>query len=459
MGRPLAFALAVVGILLAVALLDRGRELNPPSASLPAATPTEEMEPLEPSTTAAAGDGSLLDCLSSVAAPGSVPASPPLTPRGVDEIADRVERLRRLRFDGAVDVRLLTADEINREVSSLIDEGSHPGLIRRQGEALELLGAIPPGADLLGLTRRALDSQVLGLFVPETQELLVARSGEAGAIEAITVAHELEHALAYDALGLPLADRPRPGRGDRDLAALALVEGDATLAMSLYAVRYIPAGEQLALLGDPALSSGQSELDELPYIIQAQLIFPYEAGLAYACERYSKGGWEAVDRAYANPPRSTAELLDPAAGPVRTTEPAPIPALGSPWRRTLADEIGAAELSWLFEAPGDDPGAAIPDAAGSASDWRGGSIALWQRGNERALGVSLAERPGGSLCEAIVAWYGAANPNATLSRGDDETTTFSDSDRFATIGCAEGGVRLGIAPEPESAQRLATASR
>lgn len=453
MGRPLAFALAVVGTILVVALLDRGRERNPSSARPLAAMPSE------PSIDAVGGGGapnrSLLDCLSSVAPAGSVPASPPLTARGVEEIADRVERLRRLRFDGPVDVRFLTAEEINRQVSGLIDEGSDPELIRSRGEALELLGAIPPGAGLLGLTRRALDSQVLGLFVPETQELLVTRSGEAGAIEAITVAHELEHALADDALGLPLADRPRPGRGDRDLAALALVEGDATLAMSLYAGRYVPAGEQLSLLGDPAVSSGQSELEELPHIIQAQLIFPYEAGLGYVCELYSNGGWKAVDRAYANPPGSTAELLDPAAGPVRTSEPEPIPALGPPWRRTLADQIGAAELSWLFEAPGDDPDAAIPDAAGSASDWRGGSIALWQQGDERALGVSLAERPGGSLCEAIVAWYGAANPAARLSRGDDGTTTFSDSHRFATIGCAEGGVRLGIGPDPESAQRLA----
>lgn len=461
MGRPFVVALILVGALVGLALLDGGRERSAAEAPLAgaAATPPEPQErlpvdePDEPSDVTTIG-GDLVGCLASISPPGTTPDSPPLTPSGVDEIADRVERLRELRFSGPLDVSFLDPRGIDRRVSGLVRKGSDQKLLADQGRVLELLGALPPGSDLLDLASDALDSQVLGLFVPETKELLVSKSGKPGAIETITLAHELEHALADDALGLPVPQRTRPGRGDRDLAALSLVEGDATLAMSLYAVRFISATEQLALLGDPALSTGEKGLAKLPYVIQAQLIFPYEAGLGFVCELYSKGGWAAVDRAYANPPRSTAELLDPAAGPVRVEDPAPVGRLASPWRRTLADGIGAAELSWLFEAPGDDPGAAIPEPVDAAADWRGGEVELWRNGDGSAVGISLSERAGGSLCGAMVAWYGAAFPSSALS-GDGSTTTFEGPDGFATIACAPGSVRLGIGPDAEVTSTLA----
>lgn len=455
MGRPFAVALVLVGALIGLALLDGGRERTAARAPLAGAPPEpQERLPLDEADDASALGGGLVDCLSSISPPGSTPDSPPLTPSGVGEIAERVERLRELRFTGPIDVTFLDPSGINRRVSGLVRQGTDPQLLADQGQVLELLGALPPGSDLLDLVSESLDSQVLGLFVPETKELLVSKSGKPGAIEAITLAHELEHALADDALGLPVPERSRRGRGDRDLAALSLVEGDASLAMSLYAVRFIAASEQIALLGDPTLAAGQEGLEKLPYVIQAQLIFPYEAGLGYVCELYSRGGWDAVDRAYANPPRSTAELLDPAAGPIRVEDPAPVGRLTSPWRRALADGIGAAELSWLFEAPGDDPGAAIPDPAGAAADWRGGEVELWRNGEEAAVGISLSERPGGSLCGAMIAWYGAAFPGASLS-ADGAATTFEGPDGSATIACSPGGVRLGIGPDPEAAAALA----
>lgn len=455
MGRSLGLVLALVAVLVGTALLDGDRERSPLEASLGGAMTEPASEPLETTGDASFGGSGLVDCVSDLGVPSaSVPPSPPLTPRGVETIADRVERLRRLRFAGPVDVTFLDRAGIDRRISALIDQGADPDLVRSQGEILELLGAIPPGSDLLELTTQALDSQVLGLFVPETQELLVSKSGDAGVIEAITLAHELEHALAYDALGLPVQTEARRGRGDRDLAGLALVEGDATLTMQAYALRYVDAADQLSLLGDPALSSGQGQLEKLPYILQAQLIFPYDAGLAYVCERFSKGGWAAVDRAYADPPRSTAELLDPAAGPIRPADPEPIPPLPAPWDRAYADQIGAAELSWLYEAPGDDPGLALPDAAGTAADWRGGAIELWTDGPRRALGVSLAQRAGGQLCPATIAWYGAARPAASLSR-DGSLTLFVEPDQAAAISCTETGMGLGIGPDPAAARRLA----
>lgn len=454
MGRSLSFVIAVVAAVMAVALLDRDREIEPLSAQFA----YEEPVAAEPADLGGgAGDfggGSLTECIASVGAPDSTPESlPELTPAGVQETAERVEELRELRFEDPVDVRFLTPAEMSNEISSVIDEEADPDELRWEGEALELLGAIPPGSDLLELSRQALDSQVLGLYVPETKELLAVKAGKAGAIEALTVAHEIDHALTDDTLGLPLPKRVRRGHGDEDLAGQALAEGDATLLMSIYALRHIPI-EDLGLLDDPSLAAGEDALDDLPYVLQAQLLFPYDAGVEYVCGLFLEGGWEAVDRAYADPPDSTVELLDPAVGAVELADPPPLSDLPPPWRRTLSDQIGAAELSWLFEAPGDDVEAAIPDPGGAAADWRGGAIELWARNADRALAMSFAQSADGSLCEALIAWYAAANPDSELSR-EGTTTSFAEPGRFAAIDCAETQIRLGIAPDDVTAQSLA----
>ena len=454
--RSLALVLAIVAGLAGVALLDRGREpegTDPALALAPA--------PAEPAAPAiAGGDGlsidssSLLSCLgSAVQETGDVPPSPPLSERGVEEISQRIERLRELRFDGQVDAEFLDDEEMDRRISALLDRDYPAALARRQAAVLELLGAIPPGSDLLELTRTALSAQVVGLFVPETEELLVSSSGKAGALEQITLAHELEHALAHDALSFPLPERTRAGSSDSDLAALALIEGDATLTMELYALRYVELEEQLSLLDDPSAAAGDRQLAELPHFLRRQLLFPYEAGLEFVCDRYGDGGWDAVDDAYADPPSSTAELLD---GSGRAFDPARIEPRGSlppPWRRTLTDQIGAAELSWLFAAPGDDPAAALPDPEGAAADWRGGAFSLWQDGSSSALEIALASRHGGDLCGATVAFYGSAFPEAELRRRGAEERIGAPG-QSASIVCDDVGVRFGIGPDEATATAL-----
>lgn len=459
MGRSLISVLAVVGLVVGLGLIDRNREPEPPAPSIASGSnppPAASDGTSDASGSLGLGDTSyLVSCLgSALSEAGDVPPSPPLSSRGVEEIAKRIERLRELRFDGPLDVAFLADEGIDRRISELVDRDYPARLADRQTTVLELLGAIPPGSDLLELTQTVLASQVVGLFVPETEELLVSSSGEAGALEEITLAHELQHALAFDALGLPIPERTRAGRSDRDLAALALIEGDATLTMELYALRYVELSEQLSLLDDPAATVGEEELEALPHILQRRLLFPYEAGLEFVCSRYERGGWEAVDRAYDDPPASTAELLDPLAGPVRTGEPPEPGSPGPPWRRTLADQLGAAELSWLFEAPGGRTAVALPDPEGAAADWRGGRFELWQDGEAAALGISLAERPGGDLCGAVISWYGASFPDAALSQGGEAAALFEEPGQSAAIACAPEAVTLGIGPDPATASSL-----
>ena len=100
---------------------------------------------------------------------------------------------------------------------------------------LKVLGLLPAGASLEDLYISLLSGVVAGLYNPKDKKLyVVSRSGGLGPSEKSTFAHEYTHALQdqnFDLAGLQL---DAPGQGDRGMARLALVEGDATLVMTLW---------------------------------------------------------------------------------------------------------------------------------------------------------------------------------------------------------------------------------
>jgi hypothetical protein len=299
---------------------------------------------------------------------------------------------------------------------------------------------------------------VAGFYDPQTGELVVRQAGDELSVnDRIVLAHELDHALTDQALDLPLPDDLRAGREDADLAATALVEGDATLLMQRYAAT-LSFEDQLGALDPTALLDAiqaETDLAELPPYLQSELRFPYEAGLSYVCELYAAGGWEAVNGAYRDPPESSLEILSP--------EPAPPPPevvnaaglLLEPWERVTSFQLGAAQLLWLFEAPGGDPADGLENARTVVEDWTGGGLELWRRGPDSTVGVAIADRPGGpSLCEAVAEWY-------KRSFDDDEHPSapryevVADGPRQdAVVSCAGGEVRLGIAPDLRTARAM-----
>ena len=237
----------------------------------------------------------LLGCLAGDARPGRDAHEPPT---GEDELIESVSRevesLRELRFDKPVDASFLTPAELRRRVSRLLDAELPREAVAEEGQILELLGAIPPGSDLYELEEQALGSQVIGLYVPKLRELLVRSSGDPGPVELMTLAHELEHALADQRFGLRDVEATEAA-ADRALAYVSVVEGDATLTMMRYAIAAIGAGE-LNSLGQQGVPGSERQFDRLPDYLQRSLLFPYFGGLQLVCARWLEGGWRAVDR-------------------------------------------------------------------------------------------------------------------------------------------------------------------
>ncbi|MGH9178931.1 MAG: hypothetical protein ACRD0N_10310 [Acidimicrobiales bacterium] len=376
------------------------------------------------------------------------------------EVAAVVERLRGLRFRDLPDPVYLSQDDLAQRVRDLSVAEVPPGSLEADSRALVALGVLPPGSDLREILLESVGEMVAGFYDPDTRELVVLRTGQ-GRLDGFTrtvLAHELDHALTDQVHGLPPLDAtPPPGEEDKLLAGAALVEGDATLLMQQYLVGHVPFVEQVRALS--AALGGEVDVAALPYQLQRELAFPYLEGLEFACNLHARGGWAAVDRAYRVLPTTTAQVLFPdryraGEGAVDARDPG---AAGASWEPAPTMSLGAAQLQWLFEAPGGDPDRSLDDPLGRAAAWAGGELRVWADGERTALGVALVQRAGERpLCASMASWYAAAFPDArAVDRREGEELAFDGASQDAVVRCAGTEVRLGIAPDLATARALA----
>lgn len=392
-------------------------------------------------------------------------ASPSPSPAPAETLAQQLERVQRivadvreLEFTADPEVTVVTPRELAAQVEEQV-AGYTPDEADLDRRILELLGAIPAGTDLRGLLVTALSEQVAGYYDPATGDLVVGAadpSVRVGRIEEITLAHELQHALADQRLGLPELDIE--GDDDAVLARQALVEGDATVTMQAYVEAGFSPVDRLFIARESVeLLEQLAGMTDLPAYLERSLVFPYEEGAAFVSALLDDGGWPAVDAAYADPPATTLEVLFPdryLAG-VTATVPEPGPDLPPPWRRARTTTLGAADLLFLFEAPGGDPARGLEDARGLAGRWEGGRLDLWVNGDRSAVSVAIAT-DGPALCDAVTTWLDRADPSARTAPGPGDTAVVRGTDRQAVVACEDGEVRLGLGDDEAVARRLST---
>jgi hypothetical protein len=338
----------------------------------------------------------------------------------VQTIAREVERLRRLRFKRLPTPEYVSQAEMIRRFRREVDDAP-AGSIDVSERALLAVGAIKPGTDLEQLSRNELADDVAGYYEQDTHKLVVLKeSGKKvlSADERITLAHELEHALADQRIGLPddptKADPPPTVRRNDEApaAAGALTEGDATLLTYAYA-RADVSREVAELLQEPSPPGASG----VPYYIEATEGFPYSEGEAFVCRLYERAGWRAVDRAYTNLPTTTAQILfperyvagEPFVDPPHAASP------GAGWKLLDYSTLGAFDLLAFFRAPGDRLARGLSEPRLRAAAWAGGEAKVWGRGKRTVATLSLIERLHTEipLCESMRAWARAAGRPAT----------------------------------------------
>jgi hypothetical protein len=296
-------------------------------------------------------------------------------------VVQRTEQLRGLKTTHPLAVSTLDAAGMKRVVLRELARERHPRQDAAWNDALHLLGVLERGQNLEQVERRKLTGQVAGLYVPQSGRLYVLGSG--GSPPRSVIAHEVTHALQDEHFHLtrgPFA--PRPGDHDGELAALALIEGDATNVQS----RYVATLSPVDLLGELArtlrsIPSGSGG-GAVPYL-QHELVYPYTAGQEFVRALRERGGQRLLDRAFRRPPRTTAAVLDPSRY-----------LAGDPPARTVRLPAG----SYVFETTfGAEDLIALSGQDELAPWWLGGRLGVGPRG----LDLRLATRRAASVAAAL----------------------------------------------------------
>lgn len=353
------------------------------------------------------------------------PAPPPAAPVGT--IAERVERLRDLRFDELPRPLEVTPAQARREGLDDLDRRYPPERLAADEEIYRLLGLIDSGEDLRELSGSLFGEGVAGYYDPSDGRLRVVEGAGTGnrVLEEMVLAHELTHALEDQRFGLDT----ELSTDDRMLARAALSEGAATALMFAYVRDRFSAEETLGGL----LSSAFQDTGDLPPFIEASVTFPYLGGEQFVSEllRRAGGDWGLVDTAYElRPPASTEQVLHPRAY-FDADEPKPVrmrvgAVLGDGWERAHAGTWGELQTRELL---GD---------AQAAAGWGGDRYELWRSGEDAALVMRWR-------------WDTPRDAREFAARAEEAL-----GDR-AVVATRDGVVTLAIAPDLRLAARLSAA--
>ncbi|MCA1727585.1 MAG: hypothetical protein LC722_08040 [Actinobacteria bacterium] len=295
---------------------------------------------------------------------------PPLNQ--ADQVAaliDQAASVRELAFLHPVEPTFVSAAELAADVRrEAREDGTAVAL--PAPEVLVALGMLEPGTDLDETLTEAAAASVIGFYDPETKGLVV-RSGADPLSPAtqVTLVHELTHAVTdqhYDLGTLVTGDEP----DDAFAARLALAEGDATFAMGEWAQEHLSLAEQLDA-GFESVFQAAGAGAPGPEFLAPMSLFPYLEGMAFVTALYSEGGWDAVNRAYRNPPVSTEQIMHPdryIAGDDGFSTVEELTARMS--SATQTGQVGELFLRTMLQD------GSVGDAAEAAAGWDGGAWAL-----------------------------------------------------------------------------------
>ena len=224
------------------------------------------------------------------------------------EVLRETSELRKLPILRQVRSGAQSRAEIEQMLIRNLNENATPEEISASETAMKKFGLAPVDFELRPFLIKLLTEQVAGYYDPKTQEFYLADWIDLDGQKPV-MAHELTHALQDQHFNLRRFEDWPKHDSDAELAAHALVEGDASYLMVQYVARN-PA-RQLAFLKS-MMSGGASaseQIEKAPRVLREQMLFPYMQGMIWVSQVYKQGGWEAVSAAYKKLPQSSEQIL------------------------------------------------------------------------------------------------------------------------------------------------------
>jgi hypothetical protein len=352
-----------------------------------------------------------------------------LTEADLKAIAEDVSIARQLTVDHPISIEPLGKKDFIAQFRRTRGEASESN----EDAQRAFLSAFNLGAPKGSVTEAhdaLLESELLGfydvkqdvVFVPDVTE----PSRDKLVVDKAVVAHEVEHALQAQHFKKEM----KPRSSDEALAMLSLVEGDAQVAMGAYLGRIggAPVGRTLRRIADatkdvPVASFAHSEEAKGLARDQERLDFPYKDGMMFVADLYRAGGYDLVAKAFADPPRSSAQILHPLRY-LAGDDPRPIAPLALPKGSTLivGDALGELDTRILLERCLEKA-----TAVAAADGWAGDRFTVFRdAGGQDALAWVSAwasEAEAKQMQDALGAsdgcWGGKAGEDHTVTRKGD----------------------------------------
>ena len=321
-------------------------------------------------------------------------------------------------------------------------------------ELYATLGILDKGVSLYDLLLGILSEDVLGFFDTEKEKLFVVGDApEFGPRDAVTYVHEFVHGLQQQHFDIHSTSESLEDNTDRFRAFRGLVEGDATVAQTLYLIQNLNHEEQAAL--DQAASEGEPGFFEsAPHVIQRMVVFPYVEGTQFVIALFlATNNWDFINLAFENLPASTEQILHPLKY-VDVEVPTVVElsdltaVLGDGWTLLRQDTLGEFVLLAYLESSLSDEEASL-----AAAGWGGDSYALLKGPQDQNLLASLinwdSENDAKEFFDAFLDFMRARSDVEWTAIGDDAMTqvlNLPDQNIYINLDMAD--TLLIYAPDP-----------
>ena len=253
---------------------------------------------------------------------GQLLGLPPVAPA---ELKQKVETIGELKFLSDVPIDFMSREDLAAYIRELFEEDYPPDFAEREERMLRGFGLLDAEAELRGLRERVLNENVAGFYDerPGVRKLFAISSGRSlNVMNQLILSHELRHAIQDQHIVIRDKLNVESDFDDRRLAALCLLEGDASILMEHYltsgASGNAPEAATLfqvfsqGLTGEEVASMfAGPALKDAPAVVQEQLIAPYFDGRRLAAAIYEAGGFAMLNEKLSRPPRSMEQVLHP----------------------------------------------------------------------------------------------------------------------------------------------------
>lgn len=198
------------------------------------------------------------------------------------------------------------------------------------------------------------------------------------------------------------------------------MEGDARLVEYAWADRHLTEEEVVvAIFGGEGDRAPEASVDRVPRFMLDASAFPYDAGLPFVRQLHRSGGFDAVNRAFKAPPRSTTEVLHSERyGSPAPEAPLPIQASPSGCRTERTGVLGEWQMTELLQTQ-----ASAPAAEQAVEGWDGDAFGAVRCGTSlgiierwRSEGQEEAARLAVALATWAKGWSGSTGPGTPEGR-------------------------------------------